>query len=91
MRLDTCNVTRHSENCLLGFKFQMYSPILPSFQAFLAFNFFFFFFFFFLRAAPVTYGNSQARGGIRTAAAGLHHSSWQHQILNSLSEARDGT
>ena len=67
----------------------------------------FFFFFCLLKAAPVTYGSSQARGGIRAAAAGLHHSptatrdpshicklyhsSWQCQIFNPLSEARDWT
>ena len=28
----------------------------------------------FFRAAPAAYGSSQARGGIRAAAAGLHHS-----------------
>ena len=54
----------------------------------------------------MAYGASQARGGIGTAAAGLHHShskanpshicdlhhsSQQYQILNPLSEARDGT
>ena len=33
-----------------------------------------FFFFGLYRAAPVTYGGSQARGLIRAAAAGLHHS-----------------
>ena len=32
------------------------------------------FYFFFFRAAPVAYGSSQARGRIRTAAAGLLHS-----------------
>ena len=30
--------------------------------------------FFFLRAIPMAHGSSQARGGIRAAAAGLHHS-----------------
>ena len=30
--------------------------------------------FFLLRAAPAAYGASQARGGIRAATAGLHHS-----------------
>ena len=34
----------------------------------------FFFFFLFFRAAPVAYGSSQARGQIKPAAAGLHHS-----------------
>ena len=43
------------------------------------------------RAAPVVYGGSQARGLIGVVAASLHHSSWQHQILNPLSEARDQT
>ena len=37
-------------------------------------NLFFFFFFAFSRAAPATYGSSQARGLIRAVAAGLHHS-----------------
>ena len=48
-----------------------------------------FFFFFFSRAAPVAYEGSQARGLIGAVAAS--HSSWQRQILNPLSEARDGT
>ena len=33
-----------------------------------------FFFFLFIKAAPASHGNSPARGGIRVAAAGLHHS-----------------
>lgn len=33
-----------------------------------------FFFFFLFRAAPVAYESSQARGQMRAAAAGLHHS-----------------
>ena len=38
------------------------------------------------------YGGSQARGLIgAVAAADLHHSSQQRQILNPLSEARDRT
>ena len=56
--------------------------------------------FFFFRATPVANGHSQARGRIRAMAAGphhshskwdpshvckLHHSSWQHWILNPLS------
>ena len=45
----------------------------------------------FFRAAPTAYGSSQNRGWIGPVAAGLHHSSWQHQIPNPLSEARDGT
>ena len=32
------------------------------------------FFFFFLRAVPMAYGGSQARGQIRALATGLHHS-----------------
>ena len=36
----------------------------------------------------MTHGSSQARGPIGAIAAGLHHSSWQCQILNPLSEAR---
>ena len=62
----------------------------------------FFFIVFFLMATPVAYGRSQARGQIGAAAAGLHlsqaiphlshicslyhSSSWQHQILNPVSE-----
>ena len=64
------------------------------------------FFFFLFRAAPLTYGSSRARGQIGAAAAGLHHSHatldlshifnlchslGQRQVLNPLSEARDGT
>ena len=44
-----------------------------------------------IRAILVAYGNSQARGQIRAVAAGLHHSSQQHQIFIPLSEARDQT
>ena len=62
------------------------------------------FFFFLFGAAPAAYRGSQARGLIGATAAGLptaiampdlslichpHHSSWQCQILNPLSEARD--
>ena len=58
------------------------------------------------RATPTAYGSSQARGQIVAVAASLHHShsnagsephcdlhhsSWQHQIPNPLSEARDRT
>ena len=55
-------------------------------------------FFFLFRAAPAAYGHSQARGPIGAVAAihttvtatpdpifHLHHSLWQHQILNPLS------
>ena len=63
---------------------------LPSFPFLFFFVFFFFFFFFFLfRAAPEAYGGSQARGGIGTAATGLHHSSQQRWIPNLLSKVRD--
>ena len=51
---------------------------------------FFFFFFCLFRAEPMAYGSSQARGWIRAASTCLHHSLWQLQILNPLSEARDG-
>ena len=66
----------------------------------------FYSFFFFLRAAPTAFGISQARGRIRATAASLptatampdpscvcdlHHRSWQHQIFNLLSKARDQT
>ena len=58
------------------------------------------------RAAPAAQGGSQARGWIGATAAGLrqshsnmgsepicdlHHSAWQHWILNPLSKARDQT
>ena len=71
------------------------------------FSFFFLFFFFLLfGAASVAHRGSQARGPIRATAAwpmpqpqqlriratsDPHHSSWQRQILNSLSKARDRT
>ena len=57
-------------------------------------------------ATPATYASSQARGQIGAAAevyttvtaprspspiCDLHHSSWQRQIFNPLSEARDQT
>ena len=57
-------------------------------------------------AAGVAYGSSQARVESEAIAADLHHShrnarskqvfnlhcsSWQHQILNPLTEARDQT
>ena len=50
-----------------------------------------FFFPLIFRAAPMAYGGSQARVRIRAIAAGLHHISQQHWILNPLSEARDQT
>ena len=64
------------------------------------------FFFFLFRAAPIAYGSSRVRGQIGTAATSLchthsntgstphghlYHRSWQRQILNPLSEARDWT
>ena len=67
----------------------------------------FFFFFFFLRATPEAYGSQIGLGvklelqllTFTTATTipdpsricKLHHSSWQRQILNPLSEARDRT
>ena len=50
-----------------------------------------FFFIFFFRASPEACRSSQARVWIGAIAAGLHHSSWQHQIFNPLSEVRDRT
>ena len=62
--------------------------------------------FYFIWAAPAAYGNSQARGCIGAIAVGLHHShgnsgsrphlrlyhsSRQHQILKTLSKARERT
>ena len=56
------------------------------------------------RATPAAHRGSQVRGRIETTAyatatamwdprrfCDLHHSSWQRQILNPLSKARDGT
>ena len=58
------------------------------------------------RATPMGYGGSRDRDWIRATAASLchshrnvdpshvcdvHHSSWQHRILNPLSKARDWT
>ena len=62
--------------------------------------------FFFFKGHRVSYGSSQAMGRIRATTASLRHShsnagsmshlrpthsSWQRQILNPLSEARDWT
>ena len=103
------------QNCILSNTFAV--PYLLKWQYFLLFFvclcflcFLFFVFFFGLfalsRAAPMAHGGSQARGPIRTAAAGLCQShsnvgSEQHlwpipqlqerQILNPLSKARDRT
>ena len=65
------------------------------------------FFFCIFRATSTAHGSSQARCQIRVIAAGpdptatatwdpshvcdLHHGSWQHRILNPLSEARNRT
>ena len=65
----------------------MYSNISLSLSIFLSISIYLLFF----RAASTAYGSSQARGHIGAVAAGLHHSSWQHQILDPLSKARDGT
>ena len=51
----------------------------------------FFFSFGIFRATPTAYGGSQARGLVGATATGLHHSSRQRRLLNSLSEARDQT
>ena len=70
------------------------------------FSFFFFCLFVFYRAPPLAFGGSQARGLIGAIVAAyttatatrhpshvfdLHHSSWQHWILNPLNKARDWT
>ena len=39
----------------------------------------------------MAHGDSQARGLIRAVAAGLHYRSWQCQIPDLLSKARDRT
>ena len=54
-------------------------------------GFFCLFFVLLFRAAPAAYRSSQAKGPIGAAAAGLHQGSWQRQILNPLTEARDPT
>ena len=63
----------------------------------------FFFFFLSFRATPMAYGGPQARGPVRAVVlhsqsntgssciCNLYHSSWQHQILNTLSQARGWT
>ena len=53
-------------------------------------------FFCLFRGVPVAYRGSQGRGQIGTVAdpshvCDLYHSSWQHQILNPLSEVKDQT
>ena len=50
--------------------------------------FFFFFFFCLFRAVPAAYGGSQARGGIGSAGAGLHHS---HSNANPSASATHAT
>ena len=61
---------------LISFLLDVYSGVgLLGHVVVLVFFFFFVFcLFVFLGAAPVAYGNSQARDLIRAAAAGLHHS-----------------
>ena len=75
---------------------------IPKFSVYL-----FTYLFLLFRAACAAHGGSHARGWIGTAATvayttattmpdpshicNLHHSSWQHCILNPLSEARDQT
>ena len=49
------------------------------------------FFSLFLRAAPMAYGSSWARGQIRAAAAGLYHNHSNARSFNPLSEARNQT
>ena len=53
--------------------------------------YYYYYYYLLFRATPTTYGGSQARGLIRATATGLRHNSWQHQILNPVSEARDRT
>ena len=83
------------------------SPPSPTPELIPATLFFFSSSFVFFRAAPALDGGSQVRGRIRAAAASpyataraaldpscvceLHHRSWQHWILNPLSDARDRT
>ena len=48
-----------------------YTACLP--KTVLIYHLLFFFFFWLFRAAPTAYGDSQERGPMRAAAAGLHH------------------
>ena len=66
---------------------------LPPFSFFLFLFFFFFFFLVFclLRAAPVAYGGSQARGSVGTGSRQPIPQPQQRRILIPLSKARDGT
>ena len=61
------------------------SPPQPCFYSVFEFHFIFMYLFIYLlfKATPKAYGGSQARGPIRAAAAGLHHS---HSHSNSGSE-----
>ena len=79
----------------------IYVFVIPRYNIIaLCFLLFCFVLFFFLWPTPMAYGSSQARGQIRAMAAtmwdpshvcNLHHSSWQCQILNPLSETRNWT
>ena len=73
-------------------QFLMYSKMIQLYIYIRSFSHIIFFFGGGLfRATTAACGDSQAKGRIRAAAAGLHHSSQQRQILNPLSETRDQT
>ena len=81
--------------------------VLLNFWTYLFFIYWgFIYLFIYFRSPLIAQGSYQARGWIRAAPAGLHHShsnadlscvcnlhhsSWQHLILNPLMEARDWT
>ena len=77
-----------------GLEFHLWNIIH---QYFFPISFYCYYYFFLFRAAPETYGGSQARGQIVAATqdpssvCDLHHSSGQRQVLTPLSEARDQT
>ena len=60
-------------------------------KLYLFFYFYLFIYFCLFRATPMGYGGSQASSRIGAVAAGLHHSSWQHGILNPLSKEGQGS
>ena len=79
---------RNSESLLLSYSSPGSSPCIYLCVSFL----FCFVLFLLFKATSTAYGDFQARGRIRATAAGLHHCSWQCQILNPVSmEARDQT
>jgi len=71
--------------------FPVMQPIIEFVSSIITLLVFFVCLFLPFRVTPTAHGCSQARDPIGATAAGLRHSSRQHQILNLLSEARDQT